>query len=113
MMAWPGSSRSMTRSSGTTRRLPLLMPEDPAKAEHAAAVAISLYQAVPARARSYGCEALARVQLARAQLMSSKLEDAAQALGGVLALDPQMRIGSLSQYLDACRQLLRLPAYRS
>ena len=87
--------------------------DDPVHAEHAAAVAISLYQAVPARARSYGCEALARVQLARAQLMSSKLEDAAQALGGVLALDPQMRIGSLSQYLDACRQLLRLPAYRS
>jgi hypothetical protein len=86
--------------------------EDPARAEHAAAVAISLYQVVPALARSYGCEALARVQLARARLMSRKLDDAADALGGMLSLDPQMRIGSLSEYLETCRELLRTPAYR-
>ena len=73
---------------------------DPDAAERAAAIAISLYQAVPARARSYGCDALARVQLARAQLMSEKLEDAAQALAGVLTLDPQLRIGSLAQHLQ-------------
>ncbi len=82
------------------------------KAEHAAAAAISLYQAVPARARSYGCEALARVQLARAQLMNGKLEDAAETLAGVLALDPQRRISSLNEHLETCRQLLRSPAYR-
>jgi DNA-binding XRE family transcriptional regulator len=87
--------------------------EDPGNAEHAAAAAIGLFQAVPARARSYGCDALARVQLARAQLMTGKVDEAAQALGGVLELDPQMRIGSLSQHLEACRQLLRLPPMRS
>jgi hypothetical protein len=92
--------------------LTLADAEDPAGAEHAAAVAISLYQGVPARARSYGCEALARVQLARARLMGRKLDDAADALGGMLSLDPQMRIGSLSEYLETCRELLRAPAYR-
>jgi hypothetical protein len=86
--------------------------EDPARAEHAAAVAIGLYQAVPARSRSYGCEALARVQLARAQLMGGKLDEAAEALGGMLSLDPQMRIGSLNEHLKLCRELLRIPAFR-
>ena len=86
---------------------------DPDAAERAAAAAISLYQAVPARARSYGCDALARVQLARAQLMRKKLEDAAQALAGVFALDPQMRIGSLTQHVEACRQLLSEPSIRT
>ncbi len=93
--------------------LTLADAEDPARAEHAAAVAIGLYQAVPARARSYGCEALARVQLARAQLMGRKLDDAAEALGGMLSLDPRMRIGSLNEYLEMCRELLRVPALRS
>jgi tetratricopeptide (TPR) repeat protein len=93
--------------------LTLVHGDDPAKAEHAAEAAISLYRAVPVRARSYGCEALARAQLAKAQLLSKKVEDAAETLGGVLALDPQMRIGSLSAQLEACRQLLRVPAYRS
>jgi len=92
--------------------LTLADAEDPAKAEHAAAGAIRLYRAVPARARSYGCDALARVQLARAQLMGRKLDDAAEALGGMLSLDPQMRIGSLNEYLETCRELLRNPAYR-
>ena len=87
--------------------------EDPARAEQSAAAAIGLYQAVPARVRSYGCAALARVQLARAQLMSGKVEDAVDALGGVLALDPERRISSLNEYLDACRQLLRDPAFRA
>ena len=89
--------------------LTLADAEDSARAEHAAAVAISLYQVVPARARSYGCEALARVQLARARLMGRKLDDAADALGGMLSLGPQMRIGSLSEYLETCRELLRTP----
>jgi DNA-binding XRE family transcriptional regulator len=70
------------------RALTLADADDPVRAEHAAAVAIRLYQGVPARARSYGCEALARVQLARARLMGRKLDDAADALGGMLSLDP-------------------------
>ena len=45
--------------------------------------------------------------------MSRHLDTAAQALAGVLTLDPQMRIGSLAQQLEACRQLLAGSAYRS
>lgn len=41
--------------------------------------------------------------LARAKLTSSNLSDAAEALADVLAVDPQRRISSLNQYLDACR----------
>jgi hypothetical protein len=84
-----------------------------AKAETAAEAAIGLYQAVPARARSYGCEALARVQLATARLMGNKLNDAADSLSGIFALKPKLRISSLNHYLDTCRELLRDTAYRS
>jgi hypothetical protein len=45
--------------------------------------------------------------------MGKKLDDAAEALGGILLLDPQMRIGSLHEHLEICRQLLRIPAFRS
>jgi hypothetical protein len=53
------------------------------------------------------------VQLAKAALMGNRLDDAIEALGGVLALDPQRRISSLNEHLDTCRQLLRVPGYRS
>lgn len=45
--------------------------------------------------------------------MGRKLDDAADALGGMLSLDPQMRIGSLNEHLEMCRELLRVPAFRS
>ena len=93
--------------------LALLDSGDPAGAEQAAAEAIALYEAIPARDRSYGCAALARVQLAKAALIGNRLEDAIEALGGVLALDPQRRISSLNQHLDACRELLQGPAHLS
>jgi tetratricopeptide (TPR) repeat protein len=92
--------------------LALLDSGEPAEAERAAAAAISLYEAVPVRARSYGCVALARVQLARAALMGNRLDDAAEALASVLALDPQQRISSLNEHLEACRQLLRVAGCR-
>jgi transcriptional regulator with XRE-family HTH domain len=92
--------------------LALLDSGEPAEAERAAAAAIGLYEAVPVRARSYGCVALARVQLARAALMGNRLDDAADALASVLALDPQRRISSLNEHLDACCQLLRAAGYR-
>jgi len=50
--------------------------------------------------------------LARAQLTRYQLDTAAQALAGVLALDPQMRMGGLAQQLESCRQLLAGSAYR-
>jgi hypothetical protein len=45
--------------------------------------------------------------------MGNRLQDAIDALGGVLALDPERRISSLNEHLDGCRQLLRVPGYRS
>jgi Helix-turn-helix domain len=95
------------------RAITFIAAEDPATAENAATAAIRRYQAAPPRARSYGCEALARVLLARAQLMSAKLDDAAQTLGSLLSLAPEMRISSLGQQLEACRDLLRGGAYRN
>jgi tetratricopeptide (TPR) repeat protein len=92
--------------------LALLDSGNPAEAERAAAAAIGLYEAVPLRSRSYGCAALARVQLARAALMNNRLDDAAEALASVLALDPQRRISSLNEHLEACRRLLRDAAFR-
>jgi tetratricopeptide (TPR) repeat protein len=90
--------------------LSLLDSEDPAQAEQVAVAAVRLYQAVPARVRSYGCEALARVELAKAHLMSNDVDGAADALGSVIELDPQRRISSLNQHLEVCRELLHVPA---
>jgi hypothetical protein len=93
--------------------LTLIDSQDPAAAARAAQTAIRLYRSVPDRSRSYGCEALARVQLAKARLMSGDAGQAAEALAGVLALDPQRRIGSLASQLQACRDLLAVPEFRA
>jgi DNA-binding XRE family transcriptional regulator len=85
---------------------------DPVELGEAARTAVRLYELLPARVRSYGCEALARVLLARAQLMTGRPDAAAEALGPVLTLDPQKRIGSLGQPLEGCRQILSAPGYR-
>jgi hypothetical protein len=46
-------------------------------------------------------------------LMGNRLDDAIEALGNVLALDPERRISSLNEHLESCRQLLLVPGYRS
>jgi hypothetical protein len=84
----------------------------PADAAAAAAAAVRLYQAAPGQARSYGCEALAHIHLATAQLMSGNADAAAEAVAGLLRLDPARRISSLHEYVEALRELLRGPAYR-
>jgi hypothetical protein len=93
--------------------LTLVEGNDPTRGEDAAEGAITLYQNGPAMARSYGCEILARTQLARAQLMNRKLEDAAETLRGVLALGSHVHIHSLAHQLETCRQLLVAPEHRS
>jgi transcriptional regulator with XRE-family HTH domain len=93
--------------------LSLADAEDLTRAGAAAETAVRLYQGLPARNRSYGCAALAQVQLARVHLMRGNLEEAAESLGSVLALDPHMRIGSLQEPLETIRQQLHIPAYRS
>ncbi len=85
----------------------------PADAETAAVAAISLYEAAPGQARSYGCDALAHVQLATARLMRGDADAAAEAITSLLRLDPGRRISSLNEHIDACRELLRGPAFRN
>lgn len=52
---------------------------DPVRIECAAQAAVRLYEAAPARRRSYGCAALASVQLARARLMTGNVDEAGEA----------------------------------
>jgi len=85
----------------------------PADAEAAAAAAISLYEASPGQARSYGCDALAHVQLATARLMRGDADAAAEAITDLLRLDPGRRISSLNEHIDACRELLRGLTFRN
>jgi transcriptional regulator with XRE-family HTH domain len=84
----------------------------PADAETAAATAVTLYQAAPGQARSYGCDALAHVQLATARLMRGDADGAADAIAGLLQLDPGRRISSLHEHVEACHELLRGSAFR-
>jgi transcriptional regulator with XRE-family HTH domain len=93
--------------------LVLVAAGHPAQAEAAAASAVGMYEAVPGRSRSYGCLALARVQLATARLMNGKLEEAAEAIQGLMALDPSRRISSLHHHLAGSKDLLRGSAYRN
>jgi hypothetical protein len=89
------------------RALTLADIGDLPQAGKAAEAAIRLYEQTPQRLRSYGCQALARVELARAHLNSSELDEAAQALAALLTLGPEMRISSLSDHLQAFRGELR------
>ena len=44
--------------------------------------------------------------------MSGNADGAAEAIAGLLRLDPGRRISSLNEHLEACRELLRGPVYR-
>ena len=94
------------------RALTLADVGDVRQAANAAETAIRLYDKAPERLRSYGCQALARVELARAHLSGNKLDDAAQALAELLRLEPEMRISSLRDHLQAFQAMLRGPASR-
>jgi hypothetical protein len=86
---------------------------DFAQAGTTATTAIRLYEDGPGEARSYGCEALARVQLANARLATGRLDEAANAFGGLMQLAPEMRISSIGSDLAASRALLGKPRYRN
>jgi hypothetical protein len=44
--------------------------------------------------------------------MSGNADGAAEAIAGLLRLDPGRRISSLHEHVEACRELLRGSAYR-
>lgn len=72
--------------------------------------AIRLFQDGPAEDRSYGCEAMASINLALAQLRHGDLD--AVDLGPVLGLPSDRRIDALPQRLVAVRSELASPRYQ-
>ncbi|NKY56352.1 helix-turn-helix domain-containing protein [Nocardia flavorosea] len=73
---------------------------------------IELYRSGPARQRSYGAEALARVDSAAAHLINGSLDGAAEALSPVLELAEDKRIAQLEERLTGVRRRICAPTYR-
>ncbi len=90
---------------GTT----LALIGDHGPAERAALEAIGMYEAGSPEQRSYGDEALARVDVATARLAAGDLEGARAALQDVLTLPPDKRIQQLRDGLVRVRSVLALP----
>lgn len=82
------------------------------EAETAARCAINLFEKRERRDRSYGCEALARVQLALARLACGQVEGADDALAPIFEIPPDQRINSLTRDLAFGRRLLRTARFR-
>ncbi|WP_280497840.1 helix-turn-helix domain-containing protein [Nocardia asiatica] len=74
--------------------------------------AIELYSNGPSEQRSYGAEALARVDCAAAHLINGSLDGAAEALQPVLGLDEDKRIAQLEERLTGVRRRIAAPAFR-
>ncbi|MGI5222521.1 helix-turn-helix domain-containing protein [Nocardia sp. CA-290969] len=73
---------------------------------------IELYRTGPARQRSYGAEALARVDSAAAHLINGSLDGAEAALSPVLELSEDKRIAQLEERLTGVRRRICAPTYR-
>lgn len=82
-------------------------------AERMALEAIRMYETGPAEARSYGDEALARVDVAAARVTAGDLDGAWTALDAVLELPPNQRIRQLHDRLARIRTELVVPRYRT
>ena len=82
-----------------------------ADAEQTALDAIQLYETGPAAQRSYGDEALARVDVAMARTATDELDGANAALQPVFALPTGQRIQQLTDGLDRVRRTLAVPRY--
>ncbi|MFF0528321.1 helix-turn-helix domain-containing protein [Nocardia amikacinitolerans] len=74
--------------------------------------AIDLYSNGPSEKRSYGAEALARVDSAAAHLINGSLDGAAEALHPVLGLAEDKRIAQLEERLTGVRRRIAQPAFR-
>ncbi|MFD7161296.1 helix-turn-helix transcriptional regulator [Kribbella sp. NPDC059898] len=83
-----------------------------ADAEKAAREAISLYETGSPAERSYGDEALARVDVAAARLADDDLDGMRESLAPVLALPIAQRIRQISDGLSRVQRTLVLPRYR-
>jgi transcriptional regulator with XRE-family HTH domain len=81
--------------------------------ERAALDAIRLYEAGPAVQRSYGDEAIARVDVVTARVAKGDIEGAQAAITPVLALPPERRIGQLAATLAPVAAHLEVPRLAS
>ncbi|MEU8895533.1 XRE family transcriptional regulator [Nocardia sp. NPDC048505] len=75
--------------------------------------AIELYAGGPSEKRSYGAEALARVDNAAAHLINGSLDGAAEALHPVLGLSEDRRIVQLEARLTGVRRRIAAPTFRN
>ncbi|RMI28687.1 XRE family transcriptional regulator [Nocardia stercoris] len=75
--------------------------------------AIELYASGPVEQRSYGAEALARVDNATAHLINGSLDGAAEVVGPVLELAEDKRIAQLEERLTGLRHRLAGPRFRT
>lgn len=80
-------------------------------AQQSALLAIGMYETGPAEQRSYGDEALARVDVTTARLALGDLDGAREALRPVLDLPPERRIEQLALGMSRVRTGLALPRY--
>lgn len=84
---------------------------DPEPAQENAVLAIGMYESGPIEQRSYGDEALARLDVTTARLALGDLDGAREALRPVLDLAPEQRIEQLAVGLHRVRSALVLPRY--
>ncbi|MDQ2788289.1 MAG: XRE family transcriptional regulator, partial [Actinomycetota bacterium] len=87
-----------------------LLSEDE-RAQDNALLAIGMYETGPVEQRSYGDEALARVDVTTALLALDDLDGAREALRPVLNLPPERRIEQLTVGIGRVRTTLALPRY--
>ncbi|WP_369251069.1 helix-turn-helix domain-containing protein [Streptomyces sp. R41] len=78
-------------------------------AEQHATAAIELYENGPKEHRSYGDEALARLDIATARISAGEIEGAGEQLQPILALPPDRRIRQLGDAMHAVTRLLEEP----
>lgn len=81
-------------------------------AERMSRDAIAMYESGPVEQRSYGDEALARVDLANVRLARGDVDGATDALAHVFVLPPALRIRQLCDGLMRLRAALQLPRYK-
>ncbi|WP_406432235.1 hypothetical protein OHB00_06665 [Streptomyces sp. NBC_00631] len=80
-------------------------------AEQHAATAIELYEAGPPEQRSYGDEALTRLDIATARITAGEIEGAGEHLRPVLDLPVDQRIRQLGDAVQSVARLLEQPRF--
>lgn len=89
----------------------LVLAGQAAQGEQTCSDAIRAYETGPADQRSYGDEAIARVDVAMARLLGDDLDGAFDALKPVLQLPGDRRIRQITDSLTRVRERLILPRY--